>query len=71
MRWSHLKFYACPGTNSKPLPRSSLMVWWIWDPALSLLCLGSLLWHQFDPWPGNFCMQQMQPKRKRKRKAFA
>ena len=26
------------------------------DVALSLLWLGSLLWHGFDPWPGNFCI---------------
>ena len=23
------------------------------DLASSLLSLGSLLWHRFDPWPGN------------------
>ena len=32
------------------------MAQWIKDPALSLLWLGSLLWHRFNPWPGNFCM---------------
>ena len=26
------------------------------DPELSLPQLGLLLWHGFDPWPGNFCM---------------
>ena len=31
------------------------------DLSLSLLWLGSLLWHRFDPWPGNFCMPWVQP----------
>ena len=35
-----------------------------WDPPLSLQQLGSLLWLGFNPWPGNFCMAQVQPKRK-------
>ena len=26
----------------------------------------SLLWHEFDPWPGKFCMPQAQPKHKTK-----
>ena len=29
------------------------------DPVLSLL------WHGFDPWPGNFCLPQVPPKKKR------
>ena len=29
--------------------------------ALSLQRLGSLLWHGFDPWPGNLHMLQAQP----------
>ena len=33
---------------------------------LSLQWLRSLLWHGFDPWPGNFCMSQEQPKEGRK-----
>ena len=36
--------------------RSSLVVQWIKDLALSLLWLGSLLWHMFIPWPMNFRM---------------
>ena len=32
------------------------------DPVLSLP------WHRFDPWPGNFCMPQVQPKKKMKKK---
>ena len=34
------------------------------DMALSLLWLGLLLWIGFDPWPGNFCMPQVQTKKK-------
>ena len=29
-------------------------------PALSLQCLGSLLWHSLDPWPENVHMPQVQ-----------
>ena len=42
------------------------MVQWVKDPALSLQQLGMLLRLRFDPWRGNFCMLQAQPK-KRKR----
>ena len=28
----------------------------------------SLLWRGFDPWPGNFCMLRVQPKKKKKKK---
>lgn len=38
---------------------SSLMVQRVKDLMLSLL------WHGFDPYPGNFCMLRMQPKKKR------
>ena len=31
--------------------------------ALSLLWLGLLLWHGFDPWPGNLCLLRVQPKK--------
>ena len=31
------------------------------DPVLSLL------WHRFSPWPGNFCMVWVQPKKKKKK----
>ena len=37
---------------------------WVKDLALSLLWLWLLLWFGFDPWPGNFHMPQMQPKKK-------
>ena len=33
---------------------------------LSLLWLGSLLWHRFNPWFRNFCKPQAQPKKKKK-----
>ena len=32
------------------------------DPALSLQQFGSLLWHGFNPWPGNFHMPWVWPK---------
>ena len=35
------------------------MVQWIKDLALSLQCLGSLLWLGFNPWSGNFHMLQV------------
>ena len=34
--------------------RSSLVMQWVKDSALSLQWLGMLLWWGFDPWPGNF-----------------
>ena len=43
---------------------SSLMAQWVKDSALSLQCLGLLLWHRFDLWPhttGNFHMPQLWP----------
>ena len=33
------------------------------DLALSLLWLGSQLWQEFDPWPLNFCMLWVWPKK--------
>ena len=36
------------------------------DPDLSLLWIGSLLWCQFNPWPGNLYMPQVPPKKKKK-----
>ena len=35
---------------------SSLVPWWVKDPIFFPLWLRGLLWHRFDPWPGNFCM---------------
>ena len=36
------------------------------DLVLSLQQLGLLLWYRFDPWPGNFHMPQVQPKKKKR-----
>ena len=36
--------------------QSFLGAQWIKDLALLVLWLWSLLWHGFDPWPGNLCM---------------
>ena len=41
------------------------MVQWVKDPTSSLQWLGSLLWQGFSPWPRNFYMPQMQPKKKK------
>lgn len=30
----------------------------------------SLLWHEFNPWPRNFCMPQVQPKKRIKKKGI-
>ena len=46
---------------------SFLVAQWVKDLTLSLLCLGSLRWHRFSPWPGNFHVPQVQPERKRMR----
>ena len=35
----------------KKLYWSSLVVQWLKDLVLSLLCLMTLLWYEFDPWP--------------------
>ena len=42
--------------------RSSLVTQQIKGPALSLLWLGLLLWHGFDPWPWNFYIPPVWPK---------
>ena len=39
---------------------------WVKHLALSLLRLRLLLRLGFDPWPGNFCMLQAQPKKEKK-----
>ena len=46
------RFKNCPG--------SSLVPQWVKDPSLSLLWLG------FHPWPGDFCMPWVPPKKKKK-----
>ena len=44
--------------------RSSLVVQWVKDLVLPREWLGLLLWHGFDPRPGNFCMLWVQQKTK-------
>ena len=46
--------------------RSSLVAQQVKDLALSVLCLGSLLWHGLDPRPWNFHVLQVQPGGKKK-----
>ena len=43
------------------------MVQWVKDSALSLQRPRSLLWHRFQPWPRNFYMPQVEPKKKKKK----
>ena len=38
------------------------MVQWVMDPALSLQRLGSRLWLEFNPWPGNVHIPWAWPK---------
>ena len=42
------------------------MAQWVKDLVLSLQWLGLLLWCGFDPWPRNFHMLEVQPKKKKK-----
>ena len=42
------------------------MAQWVKDPALLMLWLWLQQWHGFDPWPGNFRMLQVQPKKQNK-----
>ena len=42
---------------------SSLVAQGVKDPVLSLLWLRLLSWHGFNPWPGDFHMPWMGPKR--------
>ena len=44
--------------------KSSLVAQQVKDSALSLQQLRLLLWCGFHPWPGNFCMPQMWPKKR-------
>ena len=46
----------------------SLVAQWVKDPALLLQWLWWLLWCGSDPWHGNFCMLQVRPKRKMKKR---
>ena len=49
-------------TALKMRPQSSLMAQRVRDPVLSVQGLQLLLWHGFDPQPGNFHIPQMQSK---------
>ena len=40
------------------------MVQWVKNPALSLLWLGLQPWCGFNPWPQNFSLPWMWPKKK-------
>ena len=40
------------------------------DLALLLQWLGSLLGHGFNPWPGDFCIPEVWPKKKKKKVHF-
>ena len=42
------------------------MVQWVKDLALSLQCLGLLLWRGFSPWPKNFHMLQVWGRKKKR-----
>ena len=54
LRAANLSILLCPSyPERKEGRRSSLVVQWVKDPALSLPWLGSLLWRGFDPWPGD------------------
>ena len=44
------------------------MALWVKDLTLLQLCHGWQLQLGFDPWPGNFDMPQMWPKKKEKKK---
>ena len=46
----------------KKLKRSSLVAQRVKDPSLWMQWLGSLLWHGFESWSGNFHMPQARPK---------
>ena len=68
-----------------PLWRCRFMIWrclfggtglipglaqWVKVLVLPQLCHRSKLWLGFNPWPGNFHMPQVQPKRKKERAFF-
>ena len=48
--------------------RSSLVAQQVKYLALPLLWLGSLLWHEFSPWPGNFYVAKKQKDLKKEEK---
>ena len=50
-------FFPSKKTQNESQSRSSLVAQWVKDLALTLL------WHGFNPWPGNFHMLWAQPKK--------
>ena len=54
----HLCKNSAGESKFKHMSWSSLVVWWVKDPVLSLQRLGLLLWRGFHPWPRNFHMTQ-------------
>ena len=50
--------------NTEITMRSSPVGW----QALSLQQLGSVLWHEFDPWPRNIHWPRVWPKRKKRKR---
>ena len=48
---------------------SSLAVQQVGDLALSLQCLGSVLWHGFSLWPRSFLLPWVQSKKKKEEDA--
>ena len=65
--WAMMETPKCVFNFTKRKTRSSPVAQWVKDPVLSLKWPGSLLWHRFDPCPGNFCMLQVWPKKKKKK----
>ena len=51
--------------NKIKIIKSSLVAQQINDPVLALQWLRSLLWHGFHPWPMNFHMPWVSPKKKK------
>ena len=56
--------------KKKKRSRAPRVAQWIKDPVLSLLWYRSLLWHGFDPWPGNFHLWWAQPKKKKEKEEY-
>ena len=66
--FSFLENRQIPQTQDPRSFWSSLVVQWVKAPALSLQQLWSLLCCGFQPWPRNFHMPWVQPKKKKKKK---
>ena len=65
--WKTVEFWEVgPRWYSETQLGSSLVVQQVKDPVLSLLWLVSPLWHGFDPWPRNFHILWVWPKKGKK-----